>query len=258
MEFDFSKPVPKLDDVPEQFRSLYVEKDGQHVVNDSFSGVTGAIVGLNKSLKAARGEAETYKKGQVDLTPLSEFGADPAAIRAAFDARVSELTSKGGDAAKAVERVRAEMTTANKTAMDAMTAKNTALQGQLYHHLVSSAATAAIAEAKGVPELLMPFVEKLVKVADNDGQFTVQVLDDKGEIRYSGVTGQPMTIKELVAEMKANSRYGRLFESEQQNGGGGFRPGAGKGAPPANGGTVKTANQKIAGGLAQMGRTGTR
>lgn len=251
MEFNFGE-VASLDLVPQEFRPLYVEKEGKHVVNDQFASVSGAILGLNKTLKTVRDESAAAKKGVVDLTPLAEFGADPTAIKTAFDARVAELVAKGGDATKAVEKVRTEMATANKTALDAANARTTALQNQLYGHLVKSEATSAIATAKGVAELLMPFVEQRVKVKDEDGAFTVTVVDDKGETRYSGVTGQPMSIKELITEMKADPKFGRLFESDQQQGGGGFRPGAGKGTPPASG-KVLTANEKIAAGLKKAG-----
>jgi len=251
MEFNFGE-VDTIEKVPTEFRGLYVEKEGKHVVNDAFAGVAGAVMGLNKTLKTVREEAAAAKKGQVDLSPLAEFGSDPASIKAKFDERVAELVAKGGDAAKAVERVRAEMTAANKTAVDAANARTTALQNQLYGHLVTSEATSAIATAKGVAELLMPFVKERVKVTDDNGAFVVNVVDERGEIRYSGVTGQPMSIKELIAEMKADAKFGRLFESDQQQGGGGFKPGAGKATtPPA--GKVLTANEKIAAGLKKQG-----
>lgn len=248
MEFDFSQPVDAIDKVPEQFRSLYSEgADGKFLVADQFKGVAGAFTGVYKTLKTVREEAAQAKKGVVDLSPLAEFGADPASIKAKFDERVAELVAKGGDATKAVEKVRGEMTAANKAALDAANAKTTALQNQLYTHLVDSEAVAAIAEAKGTVELLMPFLKNQVKVTDQDGKFIVSVIDAAGEQRYSGVTGSPMTIKELVAEMKANTKYGKLFDSEAA-GGTGTPPGSGRRqAPPAK--TELTANQRISAGL---------
>lgn len=253
MEFDFSQPVTDVNAIPAEFRPLYVEKDGKHVLNETFQPVAGAVVGLNRSLKAAREEAATAKKGIVDLSALTEFGATPAEIKTAFDARVAELTAKGGDATKAVEKVRQEMTTANAKALELANGRTTALQTQLYTHLVRGEATKAIAEAKGVPELLLPFVEKSIKVVDNDGAFTPIVVDEKGEQRYSGVTGQPMSIKELVAEMKGNTAvYGRLFDSDKQAGGAGTKPGAARAAQRTTGADVKSSNAKIAAGLSAL------
>lgn len=247
MEFDLNQPADSLDKVPEQFRPLYAQgQDGKFVVDDKFKGVATAVIGLNTSLKAAREDAK--KRTPVDLSPLAEFGTDPAAIKAEFDKRVADLTAKGGDAAKAVEKVRSEMSEANKRALDAANAKTQAYQTQLYTMLVENTALAAVAEAKGLPDLLMPFIKNQVKVVEEDGKFVVHVVDGAGERRYSGVTGQPMTIKELVAGMKADPKYGRLFESEQQQGGGGMQPGAGTRKAPVQGAT-KSANDKIASGL---------
>lgn len=251
MEFDFSLPVASIDAVPAEFRALYVEKDGKHVINDTMGAVVGAVTGMNKTIKATRAENETLRKGAVDLSALSEFGATPADIKAAFDARVAELTTKGGDKAQAIEAVRKEMAAANAKAVEGATKQSEALRGQLYTHLVRNAATAAISELKGVPELLLPFVEKSVRVVDNEGVFTPTVVNDAGEQRY-GATGQPMTIKELVSEMKGNAAvYGRLFDSDKQAGGGGANPGGGRAAPQTGAG-VKTSNAKIAAGLTAL------
>lgn len=249
MEFDFSQPVDSIDKVPEQFRPLYAAgADGKFIVPDTFKGVTGAITGLNTTLKAVRTEADNHRKKAVDLTPLAEFGSDTASIKAKFDERVAELVAKGGDAAKAIEKVRGEMTEANKKALDTANARTTALQNQLYGHLVDSEAVMAISEAKGTTELLMPFVKQQVKVTEEDGKFVVNVIDAAGERRYSGVTGQPMTIKELIGEMKANAKYAPLFASEAA-GGTGFPPGAGKQKQPPPKPGEKTSNEKISAGL---------
>jgi hypothetical protein len=58
----------------------------------------------------------------------------------------------------------------------------------------------------------------------------VHVVDKAGDIRYSGVTGAPMSIKELVAEMKGHDRYAKLFASEAASGAGPTR------RPTASGG----------------------
>ena len=253
MDFDLNLPVDAIDKVPEQFRPLYAPaQDGKFVVDEKYKGVKEAITGLNTSLRASRDDAK--KRTPTDLTPLAEFGTDPVAIKAEFDRRVSDLVAKGGDAAKAVERVRTEMAAANAAALSAANAKTSAYQTQLYTMLVKNDALSSIAEAKGVPELLMPFIEKQVKVMEEDGRFVVHVMDDKGERRYSGVTGQPMTIKELVTGMKADAKYARLFDSEKQ-GGGGMLPGGGTRQPPASG-TTKTANDKINAGLSSRLRGG--
>jgi hypothetical protein len=87
--------------------------------------------------------------------------------------------------------------------------------------MVRAEAVTALAEAGVIdPELAIPFVEKRVKVEEKDGKFTVFVTDEAGDIRYSGTTGAPMSIKEFVGEIKADQKFSPLFKSEQRSGGG--------------------------------------
>ena len=254
MDFDISAPVESLDKVPEQFRPIFSDKpgeDGKFTVHPVYKGVADAIAGFNRTTKTLRGEVATLRTGSVDLSPLAEFGDSPAAIKAAFDARVGELTAKGGDKAQAVEKVRQEMGAANQAALAAEQGKTKHYQSSLHSLVLKNEALTAITAEKGLPDLLMPFVQTQVKVNEVDGKFTVVVLDEKGDPRYSSLTGAPMTVAELVKTMKADPRYGRLFESEQQGNGGGMPPGGGRRTPAQAGGTgqEKSANQKIAAGL---------
>jgi hypothetical protein len=250
MEFEFTE-VDALDKVPEQFRGMYKQgADNKFSLDPTFKGVAEAVTGLNKSLKAAREEAK--RKTPVDLTLLHDFGDTPETIKAGIDTKLKALQdeiAKGGEAKLNLDKVRQELSEANAKALKQAGARSEALQNQLYQLMVENAATSAVAELKGVPELLLPFIKNQVKVIEQDGSFKVFVVDAQGDQRYSGVTGQPMTIKELVTEMKANEKYGRLFESETQPGGG-MTPGGGRSVPRPTGREL-TANEKIAVGLSK-------
>lgn len=250
MDFEFT-PVETIDKVPEQFRGIYKQgDDGKYVPDEAHKGVVEAITGLNRSLKAARAEAKA--KSAVDLTPLADFGVTPEEIKANISAKLAEFQdqlAKGGEAKLNLDKVRQELADAHAKDLEKAGARAEALQNQLYGLLVENSATAAVSELKGVPELLLPFIKNQVKVLEQDGEFKVFVVDGQGDQRYSGVTGQPMTIKELVAEMKANEKYGRLFESETPAGGG--MPPRGGSTSPRPPGKVLTANEKIAAGLAR-------
>lgn len=253
MDFDFS-PVESLDKVPAQFQKLYADKpgeDGKFAVNPDYNPVAEALNGFNRSNKTLREQLKNNKP--VDLSPLAEFGDSPEAIKEAIAARLAEATStKNPDVAKQIEGVKAGLTEAHKKELEKHQTRAQALQGQLYGLMVENEATAAVAELKGVPELLLPFIKAQVSVAEEDGRLTVQVKDAKGEVRY-GATGQPMTIKELVAEMKAQEKYGRLFESEAPAGGG-KPPGSGRQTPVRQTGKELTSAEKIAQGLANRSK----
>lgn len=250
MDFEFA-PVDNLDKVPEQFRSIYVTGEGDKYVPDpAHKGLVEAVVGLNRALKAARTEAKN--KASVDLTPLAEFGSTVEEIKANIIKKQAELQNelaKGSEAKLNLDKIRQEMADAHAKELQKAQVRTEALQKQLYGLLVENAATAAIVEQKGIPELLLPFIKSQVKVVEQDGEFKVFVVDSQGDQRYSGVTGQPMTIKELVAEMKANERYGRLFESEAPVGGG-MSPRSGQTFPRQTGKTL-SAHEKIVLGLAK-------
>lgn len=252
MDFEFGE-VESLEKVPEQFRVLYSEgegdKAGKFVVGQTHAGVVSAVVGLNKSLKAARAEAKA--KTPVDLSGLADYGATVDEIKTGVTTKLKTLQdelAKGDRAKLNLDKVREELAAGHAKDLEKANARGQALQGQLYKLLVENSATVAVAEAKGIPELLLPFIENQVKVVEEEGEFKVFVVDPAGDRRYSGVTGQPMTIKELVGEMKAAEKYGRLFESDNQQGGGGMPPGGGGRSPPAKG-KILTANEKIAAGL---------
>lgn len=252
MDFEFGE-VESLDRVPEQFRGIYAESaDGRYAVGENYRGVVEAVTGLNRSLKASRAEAKA--KTPTDLSSLSDFGRTPEEIRQAFDAKMKglqdQLAGKSGDAKLNLEKIREEMAAAHAKDLERANTRGEALQTQLYGLLVENGATAAVVEARGIPDLLLPFIKNQVKVVEEDGEFKVFVVDSAGDRRYSGVTGQPMTIKELVGEMKGNEKYGRLFESEVPGGGGGMPPNGG-GRTPAARGRVLSANEKIAVGLAK-------
>lgn len=229
MDFDFTA-VDSIDKVPEAFRKLYNPQagdDGKFQVADDWKGVATSIDGFNKTNKTLR---QQLKDKAVDLSALAEYGDNPTAIAEAVKTAIEAAgANKNQDVTKAVEAAKQALAAANGKELEKRDQRNQALQTQLYGLMVENAATAAVAELKGIPELLMPFIKTQVKVAEEDGQFKVQVIDSAGEVRY-GSTGSPMTIKELVTEMKAQEKYGRLFESEQQpgRGGGGFQPGAGR------------------------------
>ncbi len=247
MDIDLSGPIEDISKVPEPFRFMLAEgEDKKYTVIPEHKPIADAITGLNRSLKAARQEAKT--KTPVDLTLLADYGATPEEIAAGIQTKLAEAreAAKGGDA-KALERLRTDLVTAHTADVKKHTARNEALQTQLYGLLVENSAREAITELKGVPDLLLPFIKTQVKPQEKDGVYSVIVVDAAGEQRYSGVTGQPMSIKELVAEMKANEKYGRLFESETQIGSG-FKPDGGrKPAPGAK--PDQTPTGKISSGL---------
>lgn len=94
-----------------------------------------------------------------------------------------------------------------------------ALSGVVERHLVDAQATAAIAEAKGVPALLLPHVKASTRVIEEDGDFAVRVVDAQGNPRVNG-KGEYLSIADLVREMRESEVYGRAFDAPGGSGSG--------------------------------------
>src|SRR5690606_7438402 len=95
--------------------------------------------------------------------------------------------------------------------------------------LIDAEATSALAEAKGSVDLLLPHIRNAARVVEReDGSFGVEIASKEGGPRVNG-SGQNMTIKELVQEMRQSEVFGRAFDASGQSG-------TGK-VPGATGGT---------------------
>lgn len=265
MKFSFqdNQEVADLATVPDEFRPFYAEKsegEGFTLQNDNpiVKSAVKVVGGLNTALNAARAEAQANKGKAVDLSGLSDYGSNVEEIQAGVSSRVQELTEKlaSTDEAKLdLNKVREDLGKAHAKDIQRSADRIAALEAQLYTLLVENTATSAIADAKGSPELLMPFIKNQVKVVEEDGAMNVYVVDKDGAQRFSGATQLPMTVDELVAEMKGNAQFGRLFDSEAPTGGGTL-PAAGPSRiqkPAAD----MTPQEKIASGL-RKGRTRLR
>ena len=255
MEFLFTDTVDSISAVPEQYRPLYVEKDGKHRLIDDpkVKPATEGLVALGKALKAAREEAGDYKKKIVDLSPLKEFGESPQEIVSSFKTKLEELTDQVAQGSKAkldLDKVKQDLSKGHATELAAKDKRIEALTNQLHSLLIENTATEAIAKEKGDAALLMPHVLKRVKAIEEDGAVKVKVVDDKNAIRFSPTSGNEMTIVELVREMKNDKSYGKLFESEAPRGGG-LRPGSTQRKVESVSSGEKSPIDKIRAGLAR-------
>jgi hypothetical protein len=254
-DFDIAtaKSLDSLDTVPPDFQPFYKKTDeGKFVIDDDSPPVKSAVklvVGLSTALRNSRAEA---KKGSVDLTPLKTYGNTPDEIATKINETIATLNEQ----IKGVNPDKMKGELAKQFAGEIETHKKTAeaLKTQLYTVLVKKEAVDAIGRQKGDVELLLPFVEKHVQTVQlANGSFGVRVVDSKGEPEYN-TSGGEMTVDELVAAMKTQPKYAKLFASESPKGGGAApAAGARAGGPtirPALDKSKMSPIQKIKAGLA--------
>ena len=260
MEFDFSKSqtVDSLDAVPSDFQGLYVEKDGKHTLateDPKVGSAVSAVLRLNKSLNAERTAHGATKTKVVDLGALSEYGDTPDNILEGVTTKMDELKkgakNKGAeDLDRQVSKIKEDLAKAHTDEKDGLTTRIGALTKQLHGLLVTNDATQALAQAGAIDaDLVLPHINSQVKVSEEDGQFMVHVVDQAGDMRYSGTTGSPMSITELVGELKANDKYKPLFKSESPSGGGKGPTQRRQSTVPGQGQEDRTPERKIADGL---------
>jgi len=228
MEFNFNDhlQVDNLEKIPEQFRALYTpSEDGNFTLSkdEKVVGAVSAITGLAKALTASRAEAKANKGVKVDLSPLADFGETPetiaATVRSQLDGLQAEL-AKGGEAKINLDTIKADLAKAHSTDLQSKDGEIEALKSSLYTYLVENRAHQDIVSSGGVPELLMPVLKQNLRPVVEEGKYTVRVVDNEGNVRYSGITGEAMTPAERVAELKADEKFGRAFASEAPSGGG--------------------------------------
>lgn len=249
---DKLKPVvTSLEDVPEAYRELYeADADGKSwrfagleqdeasdpvVLKRTLARVRKEEADAKKALKAYTDEIpdiEEYHALQAKLTKLEAAGKGDtpkaeeletrlAALRTELEAGYAKESKKEKQARKDAED-RAETATAN-----------------LQRILREGEATRAIAGAKGRVKPLLPSVLPHLKVIEVNGEPAVRVYKG-GEERLDPKTGDPMTVDQLVAEMKGQEDYAPLFEGSQAQGSGA------RATSGASGGKVVYINRDIA------------
>ncbi len=189
-------------------------------------------------LKTALGKERTSKTSLE--TQLSKFkDLDPDAARAALT-ELEEL--KAIDPAKEADKIantkfenaKSQLTAKHATELTARDERINSLTKTVEELLIDSAATAALAEAKGSVDLLLPHVRKSTRIKEENGKFSVEVIDKDGNVRIGDSKGGPMSIAGLVAEMRSSDTFGRAFEGDGKSGSG-KQPGSGGGGMPNTG-----------------------
>lgn len=231
--------IAKLEDVSEAHRALYAEQDGKFVLQ--VEGVDGFSLEDVSGLKSALGKKTTEARDATEK--LQAFGdLDPKAAKTALD-KVKEFENfdpktEAEKIAEAKFKAREkELIDLHTAEIGKVTGERDGLTGEVSRLLIDGEATRELANAKGAVELLLPHVRASTKIRKDPatGQFVVEVVGKDGNPRIGDAKGNPMTIAQLVGEMRESSTFGRAFEGTGQSGGG-FQ---GSGQRSATGGVTK-------------------
>lgn len=211
--------VDSVEGLDDATKALYQQKDGKFVLDVDGIEDTSALKGaLQKERKAAETAAKQVKRYEA-------LGKTPEEIEELLAAHAKAEEKKATDAGE-WDKLRAQMNEKHQVELRQKDETLAQMRQRLQGELIDSRAVAAIAAAKGIPDLLLPHVQRHVKVDDN---YNVVVVDAKGDPRVNG-KGEPLSISDLVSEMKQSDIFGRAFEGSGQSGSG-MQPTNGGGNP---------------------------
>lgn len=149
--------VPSLDDVSEDFRGLYVEKNGMfHLDVEGMEDTSGLKSALEKERKARR-EAEQRAKLALSDEELEEFE------------RLRAEAAKAKGAEDIVNQLKAR----HAKELEAREKQVQVYRAHLEKTVLESTASKLLAEHKGNVGLLMPHILAALRVEEADGQFQV-------------------------------------------------------------------------------------
>jgi len=192
------------------------------------------VVNLKSALSSER---EKVKK--LNKTVKRFDGLEPEKAREAL-AKYNELSTMNVDQ-KVEEKfkvVQNQLVEKHNKELHSISEKYTKLKSQLQQELITSSAIKALRDPKvdGDVDLMLPHVISQVRMTEKeDGTFVVEVVDKNGNPKIGDTNGNPMSIDQLVLEMKGNKIFARGFNSSGASGGG---------ARGANSSGVMTGNVK--------------
>ncbi len=195
------------------------------------------------------GESETFTKEQVDALIAERLASEveglkrnqSEALKEAKAAREKLKAYEGVDAEE-FKRLKQASEEAEKTNLEAK-GQWQALQSQMTkkmddlakvhaaevaryrstveQHLIDAEATRELAAHSDSPGLLLPHVKARMQVIEQDGRFVARVVDAQGNVRIGNGSGAaPMTLAELMEEMKQDKTFAPAFRGTGSTGGG--------------------------------------
>jgi hypothetical protein len=221
-------------ELSEEIQKEYIKQDDGTYQLD-VTPVDGLGLDDATNLKSALSKERTAREtAEKKLKGFADLDADKA--RDAIKKVEAMVNWKPDEKVKEqIEAVKNQLTEKHKTEVDKLQQKLERRYGQLQKVMIDAEAIKAINEhggsTKSASVLLYPIRENTRMKETDKGEFVVEVIGNDGNSRISPASRStaPMSISELVAEMKNDEAYSPLF-----NGSGATGSGA------AGGGVTKT------------------
>jgi hypothetical protein len=253
--FEFPDEIEDLTKVPAEYRMLYSE-EGKLL--ETAHGIRDAVLGLNKTVKNLRTEADRNKKNSNEVvtavnTLLSEVGVDTVE---ALSEHIGTLNETIATRSKInPDKIRAEVEEGYKKQITDLNTSITEKDSLLKNTVLGRDVAEAVAKHRGNSDLLSPYVRSRLAMVEEGGKMHVRVTDQDGDYIGDGKGGW-MTVETFVGSLKENPTYQGAFDARGGPGGSGTPP-QGQQQPAGqqrqNQQAPLTPTQKIAAGLKQRG-----
>jgi len=216
-----------FNELADPIKAEYKKRDGKDAkgyildVTDVDGFALENVTGLKSALAKER---DAKDKAEKKVEVFKDI--DPDTARDAMS-KVAEMDGwdKDEKTKQLVEAEKKKLIEKHASEMKAKDDREGVLTKALRRALVDSAATTAIADAKGSVDLLLPIVKKFTKLEENEGEFVVRVLDDDLKTnRITRETGKtdPMGVSEFVSKvLKEDERFRGGFGGSGSSGPGG-------------------------------------
>ena len=214
--------VDNLEAVPEPVREFYrADADGKRFILDAEDMGTGAEE-MRRAL--ARVKDDNRKKGDT-LSRYAALGKSPEEIENLL-ARETERERAEAEKKGQFDKLLVQKDEQYTKELSKKDAERTAALSLVERYVLDAEIAKAVAAHKGMLKLLAPLVKAQLQALSENGIYRVAVVDADGDERHNPKTNAPMTVAELVAEMRNDPDLGRAFESSGTTGGGAAATGA--------------------------------
>ena len=207
--------VESLDEIPEIARDEYrQDADGKRFIREAVAGPGDDLAELKRALEREKAERRKFarlaeERGSVDPEEYK-------ALKAAQEAREREEAERKGH----FDKIIAQKDSQYQQELSKRDADLKAALSAVERYVLDAEIAQAVSAHKGKLKILAPHVKAQLKAINEGGQYRVAVIDADGDERFNPKTNAPMTVAELVAEMKLDPEFGGAFESSGATGGG--------------------------------------
>lgn len=220
--------LDSIDSLPDAIKAEYRPGTADEKLEGKFVLAVDAVSGFAlenvDGLKSALGsERQTRQQLEGKITAFGDL--DPVKVKTDLEKyealKAIDPKQEAGKLAEAqFESAKAQLIAQHQQELEPLKGETQKLRGEVSKLLVDAAAVTALSNAKGSTDLLLPHVQRHTRVAEKDGKFVVEVIDGSGVPRIGDSQGNPMTIDQLVSEMKKDSKFARAFDADEPEGSG--------------------------------------